>query len=142
MLLIVDAELVKDRVAVLGLRPGVLRLLEVEAAQEHESAIGRVLTVLEALAWVGCTVQAAAEHAVRREADLEPIGLDVHSRHLRAAVKEERVACLVRLHRVQMQVLRGCKVRQRRVVDDLDRRRDVQDLAALFGGLLESNSRN
>jgi hypothetical protein len=57
-------------------------------------------------------------------------------------VKEERVACLVRLHRVQMQVLRGCKVRQRRVVDDLDRRRDVQDLAALFGGLLESNSRN
>jgi len=75
MLLIVDAELVKDRVAVLGLRPGVLRLLEVEAAQEHESAIGRVLTVLEALARVGCTVQAAAEHAVRREADLEPIGL-------------------------------------------------------------------
>ena len=142
MLLIVDAELVKDRVAVLGLGPGVLRLLEVEAAQEHKSPIGRVLTVLEALAWVGCTVQAAAEHAVRREADLEPIGLDVHSRHLRAAVKEERVARLVRLHRVQMQVLRGCKVRQRRVVDDLDRRRDVQDLAALFGGLLESNSRN
>ena len=142
MLLIVDAELVKDRVAVLGLRPGVLRLLEVEAAQEHKATVGRVFTVLKTLAWIGCSVQAAAEHAVRCEADLEPIGLDVDGCHLRAAVKEKRVARLVRLHRVQMQVLRGCKVRQRRVVDDLDRRRDVQDLAALFGGLLESNSRN
>ena len=65
-----------------GVGAGVLRVLEVEAADEHELARRRVFAKLLRLERVGRTVQPSAEHPVRREANLEPIGLDVGRRLL------------------------------------------------------------
>ena len=60
MPIVIDAKLVEDRVAVLRVGPRALRVPEVEAADEHELAVSRVLAVLEALARVGRAIESTA----------------------------------------------------------------------------------
>ena len=97
VLVVVHAELVVDGVAVLGRRPRVLGVLQVEAADEHELAVWRVLAKLRRLSRIGRAIEAAAEHPVRGVANLEPVRLDVGRRLLRAAVEEERVPAAIGL---------------------------------------------
>ena len=90
------------------------RLRQIEAAHEHEVAVGRVFpAVMHGLARVGCTVQPVAEHSTPRKLSQKTRRQNVSNRALGAAMKEESVsAVLVCLNRTEVQLtgpmLRRC----------------------------------
>ena len=128
VIVVVYAKLVEDRVPVSRAWTRMLCAAHVEAAEEHKTAVLRVLRVLQRLAWIRCAVDPTAKHAVRCKLEgRPPARLDVGDGLIGRAMEEERVSLRpVRAQRVAVEARPRIEPLESSLVFDLYRRHDVQ----------------